>query len=117
MTICGGFQSMATRGFLIATIQNAGWVAADFTVGVVNCSAGVRAVVAQAASLPPQASQEITFALQARGWGALCGWVGGGGGSVRGRCRSLANEGGRGCVRKGTPPAPTPRHAVTPTPP
>ena len=35
---------MTTRGFLAVTIQNAGWVAADFTVGVVNCSAGVRPV-------------------------------------------------------------------------
>jgi hypothetical protein len=60
---CGGFQGIATRGFLRVEVQNTGAVAAEFRAGVMGCSAGVLPVLEQAAAIPAGAAHNFTFDL------------------------------------------------------
>lgn len=39
--ICGGFQAIATRGFLYVAVSNIGAVPAEFRASVTNCTQGV----------------------------------------------------------------------------
>ena len=52
-TSCGGFQAMATRGYLLADVKNSGYVAADYTLSVVNCTAGVLPVLVRVIAAVP----------------------------------------------------------------
>eukprot|EP00887_Chlorella_sp_A99_P005310 scaffold1.g5310.t1 len=68
---CGGFETLATSGYLHAEISNVGYIAADYTVSVVNCTAGVlpvlvrgRECMAQFASIGPQSTRRFTFELK-----------------------------------------------------
>lgn len=47
--ICGGFQAMATQGYLEVEVRNSGFLPADYVVTVVNCSEGVRPIQASPA--------------------------------------------------------------------
>ncbi|KAL4437103.1 hypothetical protein ABPG75_004242 [Micractinium tetrahymenae] len=60
---CGGFESLATRGYLLVDVKNTGYVAADFTVTVVNCTAGIRPIVAQRAGIMSQSSRRFQFEI------------------------------------------------------
>jgi hypothetical protein len=62
--VCGGFQALATRGYLTASIQNTGALPADYTVSVADCSLGVMPVPAQVASIAPRGVHNFTFTLQ-----------------------------------------------------
>lgn len=48
---CGGFEALSARGYLWANVTNAGTVSAAYTLGVVNCSAGVAPVEARRLAL------------------------------------------------------------------
>lgn len=48
---CGGFEALSARGYLWANVTNTGSVAASYTLGVANCSAGVGAVEARRLAL------------------------------------------------------------------
>ncbi|KAL4424812.1 hypothetical protein ABPG77_000852 [Micractinium sp. CCAP 211/92] len=58
---CGGFESLATRGYLLVDVKNTGYVPADYTVTVVNCTQGIRPIVAQRASIMSQSSRRFQF--------------------------------------------------------
>lgn len=55
---------MATKGYLTASIQNTGYLPADYTVSVLDCSLGIMPVVAQSAAVAAQETRNFTFTLQ-----------------------------------------------------
>ena len=48
---CGGFEAVASHGYLHANVTNTGKLAAGFALAMANCSAGVREAPAQKLSL------------------------------------------------------------------
>jgi Male gamete fusion factor len=61
--VCGGFQAIATRGFLHVAVQNMGTVAAEFRASVTECSEGVLPVQEEIAAIGAGASYNFTFDL------------------------------------------------------
>jgi hypothetical protein len=58
---CGGFQAIATRGYLRVALQNTGPVAAEFRVGALDCGEGIVPVLEQYAAIAPGMVHNFTL--------------------------------------------------------
>jgi hypothetical protein len=61
--LCTLWQALSQHGYLTADLKNIGYVDADYTITVSDCSSSIMPIIAQSAAIQAQATVSKTFEI------------------------------------------------------